>query len=1061
MSSQFRIRVEAAGETHRAVFLDNGSGQSLPLGAALESVPTPEGLERLTAALAMSVDQEQPTEERPLHILIDEPPPRHPGGPAGELPIPWPWEALQVPGQVPLSCRQNLGLARSALSASVVARPAPGGALRLLAVGCTPDSLPLLNVDAELAALRTALSRRENSGDIELMVREIDTRNSLLALLEEFRPHILHFIGHTIIERGERCLALRGKLGVAPLRPDELATLVVQSGVSLAVLSACASVPIARHLAQRGLPAVGMIDDVRDAYARAFAEGFYAALAQGRTLDCAVNAGRFYLYMNHRDAPRPPWSLPVLVVPNASVAAFRVSSEPVPQAELRIDCPSPGPAQVLVNGELQAGLTPLVLRLRLNYPHEITLRRLGYYDASRRVTLVKRRDSLVLSLLPRVSNLPIHVMPPVANAQVQCRSLEDPQRVYEARTDVLGRAEVQALPIGDYQVSINLSTSNACVRVDETDVPRPLLLRLPLDVSVANLVLSIGQALLGWLQQPTSMVASILAMILLTMGALYLHTASRPRSVPAGMQQFVAVTNYPVLGVNISDENTPRLDAEDEGSYRLRKQQSQLLIDELRQLARASDVSRFWGPKPSIMKLSKSFFIDKYEVQVKDYQDFLLYLHGLKSLPSRHPLDNVNNQYADFIPELWVDQLKCPSCPVVGIDYFDAWQYAQHVKKRLPTVTEWEMAARGPRGTMFPWGDDYDKLRFNGFASNKALVPVDDSRYERGQTPLGVWQLLGNAAEWVTIRQTDSELKVGASGGSTISRMVLDVVPYGYLTREPKETSSTLGIRLVADENVSHDMVEIAPNSYPIGGLHNLYFDLIRELNDVTSGNVSQALLGDAPQVVDIASFFADQRETSVDEYARFIDELRDQPALHEQLRPPGFPPSLFLTTYEPEKWAQQLRASRQAPVTGVNWYMAASYCHWKGKRLPTIYEFEYMMMGPNTKDLFPSGKAWNPYVLAERRKAGNNAINVREIGPGQLVDVSKSDYQDERGLFHVHGNVSEWVDDPRFRNGDTAYLKGGNAEMSGAVWSFRYYKEAVEKTFQSSTVGFRCVVGS
>ena len=115
-------------------------------------------------------------------------------------------------------------------------------------------------------------------------------------------------------------------------------------------------------------------------------------------------------------------------------------------------------------------------------------------------------------------------------------------------------------------------------------------------------------------------------------------------------------------------------------------------------------------------------------------------------------------------------QGKCPeqleNHPVVNVSKFNADAFCSFYGLRLPTETEWEKAARGKDGRLYPWGNqppEWWLCNFDNF--HKGTTPVDS--FPQGASPYGVQDCAGNVNEWTSSPyNSPSSSRFSLRGGS-------------------------------------------------------------------------------------------------------------------------------------------------------------------------------------------------------------------------------------------------------------------------------------------------------
>jgi gamma-glutamyl hercynylcysteine S-oxide synthase len=111
-----------------------------------------------------------------------------------------------------------------------------------------------------------------------------------------------------------------------------------------------------------------------------------------------------------------------------------------------------------------------------------------------------------------------------------------------------------------------------------------------------------------------------------------------------------------------------------------------------------------------------------------------------------HPADDLNflkDWKNGAYPQGWDNK------PVTWVSLEDARAYAAWAGKRLPHEWEWQWAAQGGDGRLYPWGNDWDANAVPVASHGRTLTAPDDvSAHPAGASPFGIMDLVGNVWQW-------------------------------------------------------------------------------------------------------------------------------------------------------------------------------------------------------------------------------------------------------------------------------------------------------------------------
>ncbi|HEY1012293.1 MAG TPA: SUMF1/EgtB/PvdO family nonheme iron enzyme, partial [Herpetosiphonaceae bacterium] len=441
------------------------------------------------------------------------------------------------------------------------------------------------------------------------------------------------------------------------------------------------------------------------------------------------------------------------------------------------------------------------------------------------------------------------------------------------------------------------------------------------------------------------------------------------------------------------------------------------------------------------------FYIDRAEATNAQYQrcvDDGRCTPPLKLASATHTAYYTNPFYAEY--------------PVVNIDWTQARAYCEAQGKRLPTEAEWEKAARGPDGLIYPWGNTWDNGLLNAWGAGDGGDTQAVGSFPEGASFYGALDMVGNVWEWTSSldvpypynatdgREIPSDPRLRIIRGGAWGRDARNARAPDRDRRAPTEFNDNLGVRCATTQPYQPAGMDFIPaGSWVMGAPDDRLAAWKAQFG-------WDGLTNEQPTTaISMPAFYLDRTEVTNAQYSAFISAT-------------GHP--LPLNAFDPVGLAAWNAdgtfplSLTDHPVVNVTWADADAYCAWRAKRLPTEAEWERAAKGDG-QPTWPWGDQWNL----------ENA-NIAESGRGTTAPVgTHPGGAGPYGTLDLAGNVWEWTStiyrpypyDPADGREDAAsenprVLRGGSwLDDRRAVHGSG--RNSFQSTLSNNNVGFRCAL--
>ncbi|HOQ05107.1 MAG TPA: bifunctional serine/threonine-protein kinase/formylglycine-generating enzyme family protein [Anaerohalosphaeraceae bacterium] len=379
--------------------------------------------------------------------------------------------------------------------------------------------------------------------------------------------------------------------------------------------------------------------------------------------------------------------------------------------------------------------------------------------------------------------------------------------------------------------------------------------------------------------------------------------------------------------------------------------------------------------------------------------------------------------------------------PVTHVDFQDAEAFCQWKGCRLPTNDEWERAARGPDGHVYPWGNrwpedtPYAQTLERHRKTREELVSVE--ALPDGAASEGLLNPAGNVWEWVD--GGEGRLK-HTRGGSWRYAGELYSLNWFRMPTDASLLQDDVGFRYGKDlqeKPVRWSSEELAQTAlipsgrYLLGTSQEEILWARRQFG--LSENDLNVLKRNPERIVPLQSFRLRKFPVTNEEYYQFVVQT-------------GYPSQPKHWNLHLLEWSDRpfLEKYRYHPVTGISYKDAVAFCSWCGGTLPTNDQWEAAARGTDGHR-YPWGDTFDRTRcnMAESGLARTSAAGQFSAGVSCF------------GCEDMTGNVLEWTMKDSSSEG-AYFLRGGSYEDTGALSGLTYLRIEADPDLELPTVGFR-----